>query len=125
LEIEGKLDEVMGIKGELEMEVGRLGERLGRVQEELDGERLKVPSPGGAAGSGASRAGAGASELSKQFRGVMKEERKKFQEEMRVSLFLSFFLFICVPPMPCGGILEVGARKLTMFTGGTSETAEA
>ncbi|EAQ86921.1 hypothetical protein CHGG_08174 [Chaetomium globosum CBS 148.51] len=83
LEIEGKLDEVMGLKGELEVEVGRLGERLSRVQEELDVERLKVPSPGGAAGGGASRAGAGASELSKQFRGVMKEERKKFQEEMR------------------------------------------
>ncbi|KAK3297963.1 Up-regulated during septation-domain-containing protein [Chaetomium fimeti] len=83
LEIEGRLDEVMGVKGELEAEVGRLGERLGRVQEELDVERLKVPSPGGAAGGGASRAGAGASELSKQFRGVMKEERKKFQEEMR------------------------------------------
>ncbi|KAK4140072.1 Up-regulated during septation-domain-containing protein [Dichotomopilus funicola] len=85
LEIEGRLDEVLGEKGALEAEVGRLGERLGRVQEELDAERLKVSSPGGGAGGAgaASRVGAGASELSKQFRGVMKEERKKFQEELR------------------------------------------
>jgi len=76
LEIEGRLDDVLAQKGELEAEVGRLGERLGTVQEELDQERLKVvPSPG--------RAGAGASELSKQFRGVMKEERRKFQDEMK------------------------------------------
>ncbi|KAH6851222.1 Up-regulated during septation-domain-containing protein [Chaetomium sp. MPI-CAGE-AT-0009] len=96
LEIEGRLDEVMGAKGELELEVGRLAERLGRVQEELDMERLKAPSPGGAGGAGASRAGAGASELSKQFRGVMKEERKKFAEEMRVSLV--FFVLLSPPP---------------------------
>ncbi|KAL2139313.1 hypothetical protein VTI28DRAFT_5350 [Corynascus sepedonium] len=76
LDIEGRLDQVIAQKGELEVEVGRLGERLARLQEELDQERLKaVPSPG--------RAGTGASELSKQFRGVMKEERRKFQEEIR------------------------------------------
>ncbi|KAK4042042.1 Up-regulated during septation-domain-containing protein [Parachaetomium inaequale] len=33
LEIEGRLDEVMGVKGELEVEVGRLGERLGREEQ--------------------------------------------------------------------------------------------
>jgi chromosome segregation ATPase len=62
LEIEGRLDQAMGVKGELEMEVGVLRERLGRVQEELDGEKLK-PAAGGRAG---------ASMLSEQFRGVMK-----------------------------------------------------
>ncbi|KAL2155526.1 hypothetical protein VTH82DRAFT_268 [Thermothelomyces myriococcoides] len=77
LEIEGRLDRVLAQKDDLEAEVGRLGDRLMRLQEELDQERLKaVPSPGG-------RAGAGASELSKQFRGMMKEERRKFQEELR------------------------------------------
>ncbi|KAL2184873.1 hypothetical protein L209DRAFT_405709 [Thermothelomyces heterothallicus CBS 203.75] len=76
LEIEGRLDRVLAHKEDLEAEVSRLGQRLMRVQEELDQERLKaVPSPG--------RAGMGASELSKQFRGVMKEERRKFQEEIR------------------------------------------
>ena len=95
LEIEGKLDEVIGVKAELEGEVVGLRERLGRVQEELDRERLRVvPPPGGSAGAaGGGRVGAGASMLSEQFRGVMKEERRKFQDEMKVSFFFSFFAF--------------------------------
>ncbi|KAK3897281.1 Up-regulated during septation-domain-containing protein [Staphylotrichum tortipilum] len=81
LDIEGRLDEVMGVKAELEGEVKGLSERLGRVQEELDKERLRVATP--AAGGATGRVGAGASMLSEQFRGVMKEERRKFQEEMK------------------------------------------
>jgi chromosome segregation ATPase len=80
LDIEGRLDQAMGVKGELEMEVGVLRERLGRAQEELDGERLK-PAAGGRAG---------ASMLSEQFRGVMKEERRKFQDELKVSFLFLF-----------------------------------
>jgi chromosome segregation ATPase len=94
LEIEGKLDEVMGVKAELEGEVAGLRERLGKVQEELDRERLRVGGGGGAApaaGGAAARVGAGASMLSEQFRGVMKEERRKFQEELKVGFLLHAF----------------------------------
>ncbi len=98
LEIEGKLDEVIGVKAELEGEVAGLRERLGRVQEELDRERLRVPTPpaGGNGAAGGGRVGAGASMLSEQFRGVMKEERRKFQEEMKVSSFTPFFSSLAV-----------------------------
>jgi chromosome segregation ATPase len=94
-EMEGRLDEAVGLKAELEAEVQTLRDRLARVQEELDAERLKAPvpvspAPGGANGAGAGRVGAGASMLSEQFRGVMKEERRKFQEELKVSLFYCF-----------------------------------
>jgi chromosome segregation ATPase len=88
LEIEGRLDQVEAHKAELEAEAGGLRERLEKVQEDLDRERLKPPGvgsgPGGAGGGGR----AGANMLSEQFRGVMKEERRKFQEELKVSSFL-------------------------------------
>jgi chromosome segregation ATPase len=90
LDIESKLDEVVGVKSDLEAEVGSLRERLARAQEELDKERLK-PAAAGA------RTGAGASMLSEQFRGMMKEERRKFQEELKVSYsFFSFSLLVLV-----------------------------
>lgn len=92
LELESQLDDAVSVKQGLEGEVKSLRDRLdkevGRLKEELDKERLKVPpSPlpgtmGGAGGVGVSRAGA--SMLSEQFRTTMKEERKKFQEELRV-----------------------------------------
>ncbi|KAH7321193.1 Up-regulated during septation-domain-containing protein [Stachybotrys elegans] len=87
VDLEAKLDDALGVKSTLESELQILGERLesesqkwrektAKLQEELDGERLKaVP--------GASRPGAGASLLSEQFRATMREERKKFQEEIR------------------------------------------
>lgn len=93
LEIEQRLDEVMGLKGDLEGEVGGLRERLEKVQEELDRERLKPPA---AAAGGAGGGRAGANMLSEQFRGVMKEERKKFQDELKVS-----FLFFSLPFSRC------------------------
>lgn len=85
LELEGKLDDVLTAKTSLEAEVNTLRDKLdndvSRLQEQLDAERLKVPS--GSNGQ-ASQPKAGASMLSEQFRATMKEERRKFQEEIRV-----------------------------------------
>ncbi|KAM7202797.1 putative involucrin repeat protein [Naviculisporaceae sp. PSN 640] len=87
LDLESQLDDALSVKQGLEAEVKTLRDRLdrevGRLKEELDKEKLRVPpSPGpGPGGVGASRAGA--SMLSEQFRATMKEERKKFQEELR------------------------------------------
>ncbi|KAH7155011.1 Up-regulated during septation-domain-containing protein [Dactylonectria estremocensis] len=90
IELESKLDDALAMKGSLEGEVNGLRERfeeetnksherITRLQEELDSERLKaVPGPGGVG-----RVGAGASLLSEQFRSTMREERKKFQEEIK------------------------------------------
>jgi chromosome segregation ATPase len=88
LEIEGQLDDVMAAKTSLEGEVDRLRDRLNsevlKLQEQLDAEKLRVPpSPGGGS---ASQSRAGAAMLSEQFRATMKEERRKFQDEMKVCL---------------------------------------
>jgi cell division protein ZapA (FtsZ GTPase activity inhibitor) len=92
VDLEGKLDDVLIVKTSLEAELNQLRERLDtesqrarekitKLQEELDSERLKaVPGQGAAA-----RPSAGASMLSEQFRATMREERKKFQEDIRVS----------------------------------------
>jgi hypothetical protein len=83
LELEGKLDDALASRASVEAEAKALRERLeaeiAELKSDLDAEKLKVaPSSGG----GTSRAGA--SMLSEQFRATMKEERKKFQEELRV-----------------------------------------
>ncbi|KFA81857.1 hypothetical protein S40288_01669 [Stachybotrys chartarum IBT 40288] len=90
VDLEGKLDDVLIVKTSLEAELNQLRERLDtesqrarekitKLQEELDSERLKaVPGQGAAA-----RPSAGASMLSEQFRATMREERKKFQEDIR------------------------------------------
>lgn len=82
VELEAKLDEALSAKAALDAEVQKSRERMSKLQEELDGERLKV-GPGH--GNGA-RPGAGASMLSEQFRATMREERKKFQEDLRVRI---------------------------------------
>ncbi|KAK7417126.1 hypothetical protein QQX98_004729 [Neonectria punicea] len=90
IELENKLEDVLSAKTSIEGEVNGLRERLEeemeksreritKLQEELDAERLKVV-PGQA---GVGRMGAGASLLSEQFRTTMREERKKFQEEIK------------------------------------------
>lgn len=90
-ELEGKLDDALherelaegetaALRERLEQEAAKARELVGKLQEELDGEKLKSGSGGGRAG------GAGASMLSEQFRATMREERKKFQEDIRVSL---------------------------------------
>lgn len=90
IELESKLDDALATKSSLEGEVNGLRERfeeemsksherITKLQEELDNERLRaVPGHGGG------RIGAGASLLSEQFRSTMREERKKFQEEIKV-----------------------------------------
>ncbi|KAK0386465.1 hypothetical protein NLU13_6301 [Sarocladium strictum] len=86
-ELEGRLDdaihereiaegEIQALRERMEQEAQKMREQVSKLKEELDGERLK-------AGSGSGRGGAGASMLSEQFRATMREERKKFQEDIR------------------------------------------
>lgn len=69
--------EVTKLRGRLELETEKANEQISKLQEELDGERLKAIPPTGGTGRGASM-------LSEQFRATMREERKKFQENMKV-----------------------------------------
>lgn len=89
-ELEGKLDVALSNQAELETEAATLRATLTKVQEDLDAEKLKVPD----AGTGA-KAGAGASMLSEQFRTTMREERKKFQEDLKVRR--AFFFVLAEP----------------------------
>ncbi|OHW91918.1 involucrin repeat protein [Colletotrichum incanum] len=86
-EVESKLDDALAVKSSLEGEISSLKDQLdaevnnsrtkmSKLQEELDNERLKVTPGTGARGAGASM-------LSEQFRATMREERKKFQEDLR------------------------------------------
>ncbi|XP_044724598.1 up-regulated during septation domain-containing protein [Hirsutella rhossiliensis] len=79
VELEVKLDEAMSAKEAVEAEMQRSREQMSKLQEELDGERLKAASGQGTGG----RPGAGASMLSEQFRATMREERKRFQEDLK------------------------------------------
>lgn len=90
VELEGKLDEAVTLQTSLESEmttirerleadVQKARERISQLQEELDGERLRAGR-----GDPSGRPGAGASMLSEQFRNTMREERKKFQEDIKV-----------------------------------------
>ncbi|KAJ3479289.1 hypothetical protein NLG97_g8355 [Lecanicillium saksenae] len=76
VELESKLDEALQAKQKADAEVEKARGQISTLQEELDGHRLKV----GGGGKGGS---AGASMLSEQFRATMREERKKFQEDLR------------------------------------------
>ncbi|KAF7550813.1 hypothetical protein G7046_g7900 [Stylonectria norvegica] len=71
--------EASAVRERLEAEVTKSRQRISKLQEELDGERLRAKPAQGGSG----RPGAGASMLSDQFRATMREERKKFQEDMR------------------------------------------
>ncbi|KAJ4316411.1 hypothetical protein N0V84_007848 [Fusarium piperis] len=72
----GLESELIKLRGRLESEMEKASERISKLQEELDGERLKAIPPTGGTGRGASM-------LSEQFRATMREERKKFQENMK------------------------------------------
>ncbi|KAG5951223.1 hypothetical protein E4U53_003555 [Claviceps sorghi] len=75
-DVEAKLDEALSARTWLETELEKARDKMAKLQEELDGERLKIHSDG-------SRPGTGASMLSERFRATMREERKKFQEDLR------------------------------------------
>ncbi|KAF5018259.1 hypothetical protein F66182_9762 [Fusarium sp. NRRL 66182] len=87
IELENKLQDIQSTTKAFEVEAATLRQRLetdlekarehiAKLQEDLDGERLKaIPHEGGV--------GRGASMLSEQFRATMREERKKFQENIR------------------------------------------
>lgn len=102
LDLEHKLDDALQAKESLESEVAELREKMekeiSRLKEELDKERLRPPpSPAlSAAGSASGMLSPrmGATMLSEQFRATMKEERKRFNEEMKVS-FLPHYLNCC------------------------------
>lgn len=79
-ELEGKLDQALSAKVSLEADMQKSRDKISALQEELDAERLKARH-----GGDASKPGAGASMLSERFRATMREERKKFQEDIRVS----------------------------------------
>lgn len=100
LDMEAKLDDAIASKNLLEEEVKELrqrvesearkaDEKIEKLQEELDAATLK-----GGSGEGA-KTGAAAAMLSEQFRAAMRRERKKFQEDLRVSLGLSAPAFVC------------------------------
>lgn len=92
VDLENKLDDALAARSELEAEQGTVRQRLedevqrsrdhiSKLQDELDGERLRA----GRGSGDSSRPGAGASMLSEQFRATMREERKKYQEDIKVS----------------------------------------
>lgn len=78
-DVEAKLDEALAARSTLETELQKARDKTAKLQEELDAERLKIRS------DAAARPGAGASMLSERFRATMREERKKFQEDLKVS----------------------------------------
>ena len=81
-DLESKLDDALSLKASLQAEVQKSRDVVTKLQEDLDAERLKA--------SGAGKPSAGATMLSEQFRAAMREERKKFQEDLKV----------CLPPPP-------------------------
>lgn len=90
VELEGRLDEATSTRMNLETEMSTLREKhraeVTQLKEQLDAEKFKAGP--NAAGTGPR---AGATMLSEQFRSTMKEERKKFQEELRVCLHVLSF----------------------------------
>jgi hypothetical protein len=116
--LEGRLDDLLSEKADLEGEVASLRDRfekeVGRLREELDKERLRAPAAGGPGGR------AGANMLSEQFRATMKEERKKFQEEMRVSTIFLFPVDEPDDPYPYTHAEGNVEWKLTCAVGGAS-----
>lgn len=80
VDLESRLDEALAAKQTVDTEIKKAREQIAKLQEELDGEKLRV---GGGGAAGGSKPGAGASMLSEQFRATMREERKKFQEDLR------------------------------------------
>jgi hypothetical protein len=113
VELEGRLDDAESTRATLEGDIAALRTRYNsevtKLKEQLDAEKFK-------AGPNASGTGprAGASMLSEQFRATMKEERRKFQEEIRVRASAD------VSPTTVSK-----ARQLTISAGRTKQAQKA
>lgn len=100
VDLEGKLDDALMMKASLEAEIQKSRDAVSKLQDDLDTERFKASRA-----SGTGKPSAGATMLSEQFRITMREERKKFQEDLKVRSSL-----------PCDFACPL-RLKLTMFHG--------
>lgn len=80
IDLEHKVDEAIAAKAGLEADLEKSRHLITKLQEDLDSERFKV----GVAQGGVTKVGAGAALLSEQFRTSMREERKRFHDDMKV-----------------------------------------
>lgn len=119
-DLESRLDEATSTRSTLETELSVLREKhrveVTKLKEQLDAEKFKAGP--NAAGTGPR---AGASLLSEQFRNTMKEERKRFQEEMRVC----FFALPNPRLWPCQDAMIYLPSLLTYITGGAKQAQKA
>ncbi|KAJ4859054.1 up-regulated during septation domain-containing protein [Trichoderma breve] len=79
IDLEQKADEAISAKASLEADLEKSRQLIARLQEDLDSERFKV----GVSQGGVTKVGAGAALLSEQFRTSMREERKRFHEDIK------------------------------------------
>ncbi|KAL7912819.1 Up-regulated during septation domain-containing protein [Trichoderma velutinum] len=79
IDLEQKADEAISAKASLEADLEKSRHLIARLQEDLDSERFKV----GVTQGGVTKVGAGAALLSEQFRSSMREERKRFHEDIK------------------------------------------
>ncbi|KAM0250912.1 hypothetical protein ACHAQJ_008447 [Trichoderma viride] len=79
IDLEQKVDEALSVKAGLEADLEKSRHLIAKLQEDLDSERFKV----GVTQGGITKVGAGAALLSEQFRTSMREERKRFHEDMK------------------------------------------
>ncbi|KAM0516663.1 hypothetical protein ACHAPE_005296 [Trichoderma viride] len=79
IDLEHKVDEAITAKASLEADLEKSRQLIAKLQEDLDSERFKV----GVVQGGVTKVGAGAALLSEQFRMSMREERKRFHDDMK------------------------------------------
>ncbi|PTB67538.1 hypothetical protein BBK36DRAFT_1196996 [Trichoderma citrinoviride] len=79
IELEQRVDEALSAKASLEADLEKSRHLIAKLQEDLDSERFKV----GVTQNGVTKVGAGAALLSEQFRMSMREERKRFHEDIK------------------------------------------
>ncbi|KAL7922952.1 Up-regulated during septation domain-containing protein [Trichoderma austrokoningii] len=79
IDLEQKVDEAVTAKASLEADLEKSRLLIAKLQEDLDSERFKV----GVSQGGVTKVGAGAALLSEQFRTSMREERKRFHDDMK------------------------------------------
>ncbi|KAL7795280.1 Up-regulated during septation domain-containing protein [Trichoderma ceciliae] len=79
IDLEQQVDEALSAKNSLEADLEKSRHLIAKLQEDIDSERFKV----GVTQGGVTKVGAGAALLSEQFRTSMREERKRFHEDMK------------------------------------------